>query len=269
MPPIEEDPARALIDRYDRTASDYRELWAPTLRLAGRRLLREMAQRPARRILDVATGVGSLLPDLREVFPSAHIFGVDRSRGMLGLVPKAFPVAAMDACQLAVASSSVDVVLIAFVLFLLQEPEVSLREAGRVLTAGGRVACITWGGEFESRATRVFDECLDAHGAQPRDPSVLARQAAVDTPLKMEALLCGAGFMDVRSWEDELVDHFEPDRLLLLKTRLGFSKTRFDNLEPAVREDCLDSVRQRMEFLVEDDFNARGKVIYSVAGGFV
>lgn len=142
MPPIEEDPGRALIDHYDREARDCRELWAPTLRIAGRRL----------------------------------------------------------------------------------------------------------SGRWRSARPGAF--------------------SAVDAPAKMEELLVGAGYTIVRSWEEELADRFDANRLLRLRTSLGSSRPRFDSLAPAAREACLDSARRRMECLTADDFIARGKVIYSIAGGF-
>jgi ubiquinone/menaquinone biosynthesis C-methylase UbiE len=263
------EPAQTITERYDSLARDYREFWAPTLRIAGRRLIREVAEIPAQGVLDVATGVGVLLPDLRATFPSARIVGVDRSRGMLALVPKdEFPVAAMDACRLGVATGSVDVVLLAFVLFHIEEPGVALREAGRVLTVTGRVGCITWGGEFESKASRIFDECLDAHVVRTSDPSVVAREEAVDSPAKMERLLRDAGFLGVRTWEEDLVDRFDIDRLLSWKSNLGSSGPRFRSLTPEARNACLTSVREKVESLRADDFIARGRVTYSVARSF-
>jgi SAM-dependent methyltransferase len=265
MPAASEPPGRALIDRYDREAPDYRDLWAPTLRIAGRRLLRELAGRPADRVLDVATGVGALLPDLRAAFPSACILGVDRSRGMLALVPREFPTAVMDATRLGIAPRSMDLVLLAFVLFHLEEPAAALREARRALRAGGRVACITWAGDLESPACRLWTECLDAHGAPASDPAVTARHDAVDSPSKMEALLGDAGFSGARCWGEDLVDRIGPQRLVELKTRLGSAKPRFDGLAPRSREACLAAARRGLECLGPDDFLARGGVVYSIA----
>lgn len=265
MPPTQDAAGRSLIDRYDREAPDYRDLWAPTLRIAGRRLLGELAQHPAHWVVDVATGVGSLLPDLRASFPSARIVGVDRSRGMLTLVSKEFPIAVMDATRLGVASGSVDLVLLAFVLFHLQEPGQGLLEAHRILTATGRVGCITWAGDLLSTAGRIWADCLDAHGAPPGDPAAISRHEAVDTPPKMEQLLRGVGFQNVRSWEEELVDRFDLERLLRLRTTLGAMKPRFDGLAPDARAACFSAARQRMESLTPDEFVARGKVVYSIA----
>src|SRR5262249_20727541 len=109
-----DDSARAITDRYDREALDYRELWAPILRQAGARLIGRLATEPARRVVEVGAGVGTLLPDVRAAFPGAVIVGADRSRGMLALTPAAFPRAVMDARALALRSGSADLVLMLF-----------------------------------------------------------------------------------------------------------------------------------------------------------
>ena len=260
-----EDPKQSLIDRYDREASAYRELWAPTLRIAGLRLLEKLADTRASRIVDVATGVGSLLPDLRRAFPSSHVFGVDRSRGMLALAPREFPIAVMDAAELGIASGSMDLVLLAFVLFHLETPLHGLREARRILCDGGRIGCMTWAGELQSTAIRIWNESLDLSGASPPDPAAITRHEAVDTPRKMDELLRKAGFSDVRVWEEELASRFDAESLLRLKTKLGSSKPRFDSLAPEASEICLADVRRRMEGLAPDDFLGRGRVVYSIA----
>lgn len=254
-----------LIDRYDRSASDYQESWAPTLRIAGQRLIREFESRTPRRIVDVATGVGALMPDLHSTFPTASVIGVDRSRGMLARAPREFPRALMDANQLAVASASIDIVLQAFVLFHLPQPLDALREARRVLRSGGEIGCITWGGELESPATRVWAQCLDDHGAQPIDAAIVTRHDAVDSPSKMEALLRTAGFHKIRCWIEELQDRIDADRLIRLRTRMGSCKPRFDSLAETAQAACCDAARARMERLNADGFIARGEVVYSLA----
>ncbi|MBI1799256.1 MAG: class I SAM-dependent methyltransferase [Candidatus Eisenbacteria bacterium] len=262
---MENGHADNLTERYDREAHVYRELWAPILRRAGLELVRELASERVDRILDVGTGVGSLLPDLSMTFPGALVLGVDRSRGMLALAPAEFPRAAMDARRLALRSNSVDLVLMAFMLFHVEQPVDALREARRVLRRGGRVATLTWGGSLESNATRIWAECLDRHGAIAADPAAEARHEALDAPKKMEILLRDTGFTSPRCWANELVSTLDLEHVLRLKTSLGSSKPRFDSLDPPAQDACVAGARRRMEALARADFVARGGIVYAQA----
>ena len=263
---MRDDRTDNLANRYNREAHAYRDLWAPVLRIAGLALLRELAGVRVQRVVDVGTGVGGLLPDLRSAFPGAVVLGVDRAPGMLRLAPGEFPRAVMDARRLAIRSGSVDLVLFAFMLFHLDDPGDALREARRLLRPGGRVATLTWGGELESRATRIWSECLDAHGAAEADPATAARHDFVDTPRKVEALLRASGFNATRSWEDDLVSSLDVEHLLRLRTSMGSWKPRFDGLDPLAQEACLAGARRGMERLAREDFVARGRIVCAVAG---
>jgi SAM-dependent methyltransferase len=260
-----DEAATSLTNRYDREAHAYRELWAPILRVAGQALLRRLDGPPPRRVLDVGAGVGTLLPDVRASAPEAWVLGVDRSAGMLGLAPTEFARAVMDARQLALRSSSVDRVLMMFMLFHLDPPVAGLREARRVLRPGGQVAMLTWGGDLESPATRIWSECLDSHGAAPPDPAVETRHEAVDTPDKVSALLRMAGFLSPRAWTDELVAHVSVDHLLRLRTSMGSSKPRFDGLAPHAQDACVAEARRLMERLAPEQLIARAAVVHAVA----
>jgi len=261
---IPDDPAKKLTDRYDREAGAYRDLWAPILRKAGACLLREFGGASVERVLDVGTGVGSLLPDLCVTFPRAFVVGIDRSHGMVTLAPTGTNRAVMDARALAFRAGSVDRVLMAFMLFHLENQMDGLCEARRVLRGGGRLGTVTWGGNLESKATRIWTDCLDAHGAMTPDPATETRHERVDTPQKMETLLHDAGFASARCWEDELVYTIDAEHLLQLKTSLGSSKPRFDSLDPLARTACVAEARRRMTELAPEDFVARGRVVYSV-----
>ena len=88
------------------------------------------------------------------------VVGIDRSRGMLGLSPVGFPVAVMDAGQLAFPSETFDLVLLNFILFHLSDPRRGLAETERVLKKGGTVGSVTWVSEPESDQTKIWDEEL-------------------------------------------------------------------------------------------------------------
>lgn len=259
------DPTRQLVERYDREAVAYSELWAPVLRVASLKLLPKVASPSVRRVLDVGTGVGTLLPDLAEAFPAAQVIGVDRSKGMLGLAHRHFDRATMDAGQLAIRDGSVDRVLMLFMLFHLSNPATGLCEARRVLRDGGLVGTITWGGELESPATQVWTECLDSHGADAADPAIMSRHDRVDTTEKMDAFLGESGFLDRACWVDELVHRIDAEHLLRLRTSLGSMKPRFDSLSPQAQVSCLSEARRRMKRMPTEAFMARAKLIYAIA----
>jgi SAM-dependent methyltransferase len=183
---------------------------------------------------------------------------------MLALAPDGSNRAVMDARHLALQNDSVDRVFMAFMLFHLESPVTGLREARRVLRAGGRVGVLTWGGDLESKATRIWTECLDGHGAAEPDPATESRHQLVDTPRKMETLLEDSGFTSSRSWADELMWTLDAEHLLRLRTSLGSSKPRFDGLAPAARAACVAEARLRMKELQPGDFVARARVVYSV-----
>jgi ubiquinone/menaquinone biosynthesis C-methylase UbiE len=254
-----------LAERYDREARDYRELWAPILHVAARDLVAECARAPAQRVCDVGTGVGTLLLEVRRAFPGATVVGLDRSFGMLRLAPADGGRAVVDAGCLAIRSESADLVLLVFMLFHLEEPFEGVREARRVLRPGGRIGALTWAGELESRATRLWTECLEAHGAAPVDPNTQARHDLVDTPDKMTALLRRAGFRSIDAREQELVYTIGPEHLIRLRTGLGSARPRYDSLDAPARQACVAAARSRMQGLAPGDFVARGHVVRTIA----
>jgi ubiquinone/menaquinone biosynthesis C-methylase UbiE len=259
-----QDAVQQLTERYDCNADVYRELWAPVLRTAALPLARAL-EGQADLVLDVGTGVGTLLQDLSGIFPAARLMGVDRSRGMLALAPSRYGRALMDAQQLGLRSGSVDRVLMVFMLFHLEDPAAGLREARRVLRAGGRIGTLTWAGELASKANSIWVSCLDEFGAIPRDPAAETRHETVDTPAKMTGLFREAGFDSPDAWEDDLAHSLDADHLVRLKTSLGASKPRFDSLSPAAATACVEEARRRMKALAPEDFIARGRVVYAVA----
>jgi SAM-dependent methyltransferase len=261
----EDERDRTLVERYDAHAAAYRELWAPTLRLASVRLFRELTGKPVRRAVDIGTGVGALWNDLRMALPDAFLVGLDRSAGMLKLATPQMPRVVANARALPLESASVDLALLIFMLFHLPDPIEGIREARRVVRSGGFVATVTWGSGLESAATRIWTECLDQHDAAPPDPNLTARDELLDTPEKINELLRSAGFATVHAWSEPLVTVISLEHLLQLKTRMGGEKARFDSLDGTTRKCCVASARQRLEKLTDADFIATAKIIYAIA----
>jgi ubiquinone/menaquinone biosynthesis C-methylase UbiE len=256
---------RKLMQRYDAHAGAYQELWAPTLRLASVQLVREIARKPVRRVIDVGTGVGALWSDLRTALPEAFLLGVDRSAGMLRLAPPEMARVVADARDLPLPSASVDLALLVFMLFHLADPITGIKEARRVVRPGGFVGTVTWGSDLASPATLIWTGCLNEHGAAPPDPLTQARDELLNTPEKMAALLGAGGFESSRVWAHDLVTVIGLEHLLQLKTRMGSEKARFDSLDETVQTACMANARQRLQMLAPSDFTATGKIVYAVA----
>ena len=256
---------RRLVERYDAHAAAYQAHWAPILRLASVPLVRELADDRVRRVLDIGTGVGALWPDLRAAFSNAWLLGLDRSQGMLRRAPPGLPRVVADARAVPLPAASMDLVLLIFMLFHLEDPAAGIGEARRVLRPGGTVGTITWGCELSSTATRIWTERLDEFRAAPADPLTQPRHDLLDTPEKMERLLRGAGFDDVRTWAGKLVTSIDLEQLIALKTSVGNEKARFDSLDDQARTECLAKARQQLSALEPADFTATGRVVYAVA----
>jgi ubiquinone/menaquinone biosynthesis C-methylase UbiE len=121
-------------------------LWAPVYDLAGRlfdarrrRSLALLAARPGERVLVVGAGTGADLPYLDA---GATVLATDLTPAMLARARPRLRVgwgaAVMDGHDLAVATASVDAVVLHLVLAVMPDPVSGLREVGRVLRPGGR-----------------------------------------------------------------------------------------------------------------------------------
>ncbi len=173
------------------------QLWLerPALRMAI-----EMAEIGAEdRLLDLGTGTGALLRQLadRGAGPQEAI-GVDTSAEMLARVPvlpSGWQLLRANAAQLPFTGRSFDVVTIAYLLHLLDQPtrRAVLAEARRVLRPHGRLVVVT---------VAVPRSRLLAHALSPlfeaaqRSSGVLAGMRALDPRADLES----SGFSVRRVW---------------------------------------------------------------------
>ena len=162
--PAEQDAER-LARIYSAHARAYADIWSPIIRVAGRRMLECLPWQGCARVLDVGTGAGEHLADIRRLAPVAWILGIDRAVGMLELArSRGVPLALMDAMDIALRPQTFDVAVMIFMLFHLDDPVTALRSVHRVLRPGGTLGVVTWAHDPDVEASRLWEAEPDALG---------------------------------------------------------------------------------------------------------
>src|SRR5579859_4512304 len=256
-----------LADRYTQRAEAYDALWSPIIRPAGERLIARLPQSAATRsIVDVGAGSGALLPAIQQAAPSAVVVGVDLSPGMLRLATRrhAGPLALMDVQRLGLVSNRFEVAVAAFVLFHLPFPEQCLGEVNRVLRPGGAVGTITWGSEAPPPAYAVWDEELQAAGAQVLTLPAVDNRACCDSTQKITTLLEQAGFASITAWSESIEYRWRPDDYFDHQV-LSSSHLRLLSLGDTEREACLRRIEARLSGVSEGEYVYRGEVFMATA----
>jgi ubiquinone/menaquinone biosynthesis C-methylase UbiE len=257
---------RNLTERYTTEASAYLDHWAPVLHPISCKLIEDIPERPARRVLDLGAGVGKLLPVLRNKFGGALVVGIDRSEGMLSLAGSDAPLGVMDALGLGIQSDVFDVVVMAFVLFHFPDPLAGLKESRRVLRPGGAMAVTTWANDMDSPAVHIWNEELEAHGAVPAESlQRVACHELMDTREKVRGLLESAGYVSVRATINEFRHTMRPEEFTCLRTLVGASKQRLESLDENARGECIARAAERLSQLSADDFTIHMQIILAHA----
>ena len=160
------------------------------------------------------------------------------------------------------AASSVDAVLLAYVLFHLLDPLAALHEAARVLRGGGRVGTVTWASETPPLASKVWDETLNAL----RVPSLptLGNHDGLESTDAIAALLDTAGLRPVDVWIYDLEHTFTSEDFWNMRKESGINRARLAALDSSTRAQVLAEVRRRLDELAPTDYTFRGAVVCAV-----
>jgi ubiquinone/menaquinone biosynthesis C-methylase UbiE len=261
-----EEQTAILAERYSQRAEAYDKLWSPVIRPAGERLIRQLSLKAARSIIDVGTGAGALLPAIRRAAPSAAIFGIDRSDGMLRLARKKHSgsLALMDMQNLAFPANRFDAAVVAFVLFHVPSPQRCLDEVNRVLKPGGSVGTVTWGAERIPMASAIWNEELEGAGAHYLELPATDNRACCDDGEKVTALFEQTGFSVTRVWSETIEYRWRPEDYFDYQMR-STSRLRLLSLDHDDREACLRRIRRRLSGSDDEQYVYSGDVVMAIA----
>jgi ubiquinone/menaquinone biosynthesis C-methylase UbiE len=162
-------------------------------------LVNEAGLRPGERVLDVATGTGTIARLAAErVGPNGRVSALDVNAGMLNVaraLPSAIPIKWYETAAESVPlpDQSFDVIFCALGLQFFADRLAALREMHRVLKPGGRLYTST---PMPNEFFDIFDRAIARHVNEQASAFVHA-VFALNDPRELEALLAEAGFANV------------------------------------------------------------------------
>jgi SAM-dependent methyltransferase len=176
---------------HDKLAESYYDAFSAVTKSAIEPLLKAAHVGNGTRLLDVATGPGTLAAKAAE--RGARVIGIDIAPAMIELAHALHPHLDFregSAEELPLDSSSFDAVISGFGVGHFSRPERVLAEFARVLVPKGRVALSWWDGFGKSRFEAINELGISAPSALPAGP---AADRFAD-PNEFAAVLRAAGF---------------------------------------------------------------------------
>lgn len=183
----------AASDYYDHPANTF---WGRY----GRRTVERLGLATGEHVLDVCCGSGaSAIPAAEIVGADGAVVGVDLAENLLELARAKAKQRGLtniqfrsgDLMYLPFEDGSFDTAVCVFGIFFVPDMEAALREIGRVVHDGGRVAITTWGPRFfEPGSTAFWDSIRDVRPDLYKGFNPWDRISEVDSVLQ---LLAGAG----------------------------------------------------------------------------
>jgi SAM-dependent methyltransferase len=165
--------------------------------------------------------------------------------------------------SLPVGDRAFDVAVSSFVFQLVPNRSRALREARRVLRPGGLLAYVSWldgdpVGAFLPDA--IFDEVLDELEFGPPDGD--DRTGDIPSVERAAGELRRAGFADVTARAGILAHPFTVDGYLGFLTEFD-EESMFAELDPALRDRVITTLRDRLAPLTSDQLTMRARIVFA------
>lgn len=185
---------------FDGAAAQYDRIGPRLFEHSGARLIELLGVSSGMRVLDIGTGIGTVLIPAAQ--RGADVVGIDVADGMLAQAEANARASGisnhrllkMDAEHLEFPNASFDFVTCGFAIFLLPSMDVTLREIHRVMKKGGHIGVTVWGPAPFDPAWKLLSEQLRAYGVEVRMPNKVSY-----TEEEMSAMLQRSGFSNIQT----------------------------------------------------------------------